>query len=131
MTMGNRLILSVEAIAQLRSELPEYPTALEALAEIEDCEGDVEDAAIALAIRAGQQPDRCDDWLEGLAKRCRVRLCAQESLRQALDRQALAAALGYLDENPPCPPLLLLPVVLWVLDRGVEAFCRPLDRPGS
>ncbi len=129
MSTGNRLVLSAETIARLRVELPEYPTALEALAEIEDCEGDVEDAAIALAIRAGQQPDRCDGWLEGLAKRCRARLCVQESLRQALIQGAITAVLGYLDDNPPCPPVLLLPVVLWVSDRGVADFCRPLDRP--
>ncbi|RFP55196.1 MAG: hypothetical protein BJG00_015455 [Limnothrix sp. CACIAM 69d] len=129
MSNKNRLVVSTDRIAQLRVELAEYPTALEALAEIEDCEGDLEDAAIALAIRAGQQPDRSDGWLEGLAKRCRARLCVQEPVRQSLAQGAIAATLGYLDDQPPCPAVLLLPVVLWVSHQGVETFCRPLDRP--
>lgn len=39
------IILTSQEIAQFRSQLAEYSVALEALDRIENCEGDLEDAA--------------------------------------------------------------------------------------
>jgi hypothetical protein len=62
-------IVTSQEIAQFRSELANNPEAMKALDAIEDCEGNLEDAAIALAIRAGQQPQRDNaEWLDALAR---------------------------------------------------------------
>jgi hypothetical protein len=117
--------LTFQEIAHYRSQLVQFPEALEALDAIEDCEGDLEDAALSLAIHAGQQPDR-NDWLVGLAKRCRVALCRSPT-RDALQNGNLTSAIAFLLEETVCPPLLITPVILYVLKVGLEDFCKPLN----
>jgi hypothetical protein len=121
------MIVSSEEIARLRAQLVEYPDALIALAAIEDCEGDLEDAAINLAIRAGQEPGlNNSDWLPALAKRCRAALC-REDLRMDLVNGNWATALHLLQVNKVCPTILAVPVLLYVDDVGINRFCEPLD----
>lgn len=43
-------------VAKFRTQLADCPDAINALQVIEDCEGNLEDAAMVLAIRAEQQP---------------------------------------------------------------------------
>ena len=116
--------LTSQEVAYYRSQLAQFPDALQALDAIEDCEGDLEDAALSLAIHVGQQPDR-NDWLEGLAKRCRVAIC-QSPVREAIHNQQLTSAIAFLIEEKICPSLLLTPVLLYVLKVGLEEFCQPL-----
>ena len=116
--------LTSQEIAQYRSQLASYPQSLAALDAIEDCEGDLEDAAISLAIQAGQQPDRTN-WLDGLAKRCRVALC-EEAVQQAISQGDLAAAVASLSQSPICPEILLAPLAIYVLKVGIATFCEPL-----
>lgn len=116
--------LTSQEIAYYRTQLAQFPEALQALDAIEDCEGDLDDAALSLAIHVGQQPDR-NDWLEGLAKRCRVAIC-QSPAREALENQQLTPAIAFLIEEKICPSLLLTPVILYVLKVGLEDFCAPL-----
>lgn len=121
-------ILAREALDPLRTALAARSGPLAALEEIEACEGNLEDAAIALAIRCGQLPDR-EGWLEGLAKRSRSRICTTPPLRTALGAQDWGAVFALLDEQPlGCPEPLVLPVLLWVVLRGVEGYCAPLDQ---
>jgi hypothetical protein len=117
--------LTLDEINNYRSGLADYPEALRALEMIEDCEGDLEDAAIALALQVGQEPDRADDWLEGLAKRWRVRLC-QTELKYLITEGAIAAAIQHLTEQIDLPATLATIVVFHVLKTGVEDFCKPL-----
>jgi hypothetical protein len=117
-------IISSQAIAQYRSQLAPYPVALLSLDTIEDCEGDLADAALSLGIQVGQQPDR-QDWLEGLAKRCRAVLCAEE-FETELKAGNVTGVVGRLLAAPPCDPLLVTPVVLYVLTLGVQKFCEPM-----
>ena len=63
------VIITSQQIAQFRSQLAEYPEALKALDAIEDCEGNIEDAAISLAIQAGQEPNISENWLDGFAEK--------------------------------------------------------------
>ena len=128
MTDAPRILLHRDAIERLRIVLAARPTALVALDEIEACEGDLGDAAIDLAIRCGQLPDR-DGWLDGLTKRCRSRICTNPALRDALGAEDWTAAFAVLDERPlACPDTLVLPVLLWARSQGLDAFCDPLDR---
>jgi hypothetical protein len=123
--MENMLTITLTEIDQYRSRLTEYPAALQALQAIAECEGDLEDAAIALAIAIGQQPDR-SDWLEGLAKRCRVAVCSADCQR-ALKEQDIVSGVAQLTEVNICPPVLVLPVILYVWKIGIEEFCQPLS----
>ncbi|MFM7427339.1 MAG: hypothetical protein ACKO7W_20455 [Elainella sp.] len=120
------ITLSSIEIAQYRSQLSENSLALRALDMIEDCEGDLEDAAIALALQAGQEPDQSDQWLESIAKRCRVLLC-QTGLRETIESGTLAQAVSLLAEESTIPHILATPVVLYVAKTGVEEFCKPLQ----
>ncbi|MBD1871459.1 hypothetical protein H6F93_32625 [Leptolyngbya sp. FACHB-671] len=120
------ITVTFEEIAQYRSELSASPEALRALDMIEDCEGDLEDAAIALALQARQEPDTSDRWLEGLAKRCRAVLC-QSDLRANLAAGSLQDAMRSLTKATELPPSLATPVIIYVLKTGLEDFCKPLE----
>lgn len=119
------LPLTSQEISQYRSQLADYPEAVIALDEIENCEGDLEDATLNLAIRAGQQPDR-SDLLNGLAKRCRAEIC-QDIFQQELMNGNLIAVVDALIKAKICPSILVTPVVLYVMKQGVSQFCEPLS----
>ena len=116
-----------EEIAQFRSQLADYPNALAALQAIEDCEGDLEDAAMALAIKAGQEPQRANsEWLDALARKCRAVICRSE-FRDDLLKGNYAAVVPYLGATSLCPALLATPVIMYVVRQGINDFCQPLD----
>lgn len=119
--------VTAQEIAQFRTELGNNPDAMKALNVIEDCEGDLEDAAMALAIRAGQQPQRDNaEWLDALARKCRAVIC-QKEFRQDLLNGSYAPMVRYLAETPLLPPILATPVLMYVVRQGVNDFCAPLD----
>lgn len=120
------IILSSEEIAQYRSQLSTNEIALQALDMIEDCEGDLEDAAIALALHVGQEPDRSDQWLDGIAKRWRVFLF-QTGIKEALHAGSIASATTLLAAETDIPAILATPVVLYAIKTGMEDFCKPLQ----
>lgn len=120
-------IFTSQEIAQLRSQLANYTEAMVALDAIEDCEGDVEDAAIALAIRAGQLPQTDNaQWLDALAKKCRAAIC-QPQFREELLNGSYTRVIEYLAETTLIPPILATPVLMYVVRQGVNSFCEPLD----
>ncbi len=119
------IYLTTQEIARYRSQLADYEAALISLDAIEDCEGDLEDAAISLAIKVGQKPDRIN-WLDGLAKRCRVAIC-QAELQQDLSQEKLATTVGHLLNAGICPKILVTPVVIYVMKQGIDEFCKPLS----
>jgi len=120
-------IVTSEEIAQFRSKLSNYPEAMKALDVIEDCEGDLEDAAISLAIQAGQQPQRENsEWLDALARKCRAVIC-QKELRQDLLGGSYSSVFRYLLETPLLPKILIAPVLMYVASKGVKSFCEPLE----
>ncbi|WP_293131426.1 hypothetical protein [Microcoleus sp. bin38.metabat.b11b12b14.051] len=120
------VIITSQEIAQFRSQLAEYPAALKALDEIEDCEGNIEDAAISLAIQAGQEPNISENWLDGLAKRCRVAICKSEIKEELMNGQ-LNAAFRDLVVAKICPQILVAPTIIYVFKTGVNDFCEPLE----
>jgi hypothetical protein len=117
-----------EQIALFRSQLTDYPSAIVALQAIEDCEGDLEDAAIALAIRAGQEPQRANaEWLDALARKCRAVICRSE-FRPGLLNGNYTEIVPYLAASNLCPAVLATPVIMYVMHQGINDFCQPLDR---
>lgn len=117
------MIISSQDIAQYRSQLSDIPEALLALDVIEDCEGDVEDAAISLALKIGQEPTTTENWLEDLAKRCRVEIC-EPQFQSELQNGQLKSLIEYLFTTELCPKLLVIPIVIYVVKLGVNQFCQ-------
>lgn len=120
------IVLTPEEITQLKARLADYPEALSALQEIEDCEGDVEDAAISLALRSGQEPDTNEQWLAGFSKRYRHIAC-QSQFRDSLAAGQLSTLVNHLTQETDCPALIAAPVAIYVLKSGVDGFCRSFD----
>ena len=116
-----------EEVATFRTQLVDYPDAINALQVIEDCEGNLEDAAMVLAIRAGQQPEITNsDWLDSLAKKCRAVICKEE-FRNSLIAENFAPIAGHLAATKLCPALLVTPVLMYAAQQGINIFCEPLD----
>ncbi|WGV27071.1 hypothetical protein [Halotia branconii] len=114
-------------IALFRSQLTDDPIAMEALDLIEDCDGDLEDAAMTLAIRAGQKPERTNsEWLDALARKWRAVICEQE-YREDLLNSSLVKMMEHLKTMPTFPKTLATPMVIYILKQGVNNFCEPLD----
>jgi hypothetical protein len=120
------MILTSEEMADFRLELADHTAALQALTVIEDCEGDLEDAAISLAIQSGQQPDTSDRWLEGLAKRWRHVLC-EASLREQLEDGLTGPIIDKLAANTEISAKLATTMAIYVIKVGLEPFCLPLQ----
>lgn len=119
--------VTAKEIAQLRSQLADNPIAMEALDLIEDCEGDVEDAAMTLAIRAGQEPERANsEWLDALARKWRAVICQQE-FREDLRNGSVKGIMEHLKTMLAFPNILATPVLIYVLKQDVNNFCEPLD----
>ena len=120
------ITITPEEIEQLRSDLADLPLALAALDEIEDCDGDLEDASIALAIQVGQLPETNDRWIDGLAKRWRHLIC-QAELKESLEDALTTDGLTTLATQTGLPLKLATPVALYVIKTGVQRFCEPLE----
>lgn len=119
------ITVTADDLAHYRSQFEGSPAALEALDLIEDCEGNLEDAAIDLALKVGQEPSESDRWLEGFAKRWRVQLC-QAHLRPHLVANHLNDAVPVLMEMTNLPIGLAIALLIYVQKTGIEDFCKPL-----
>lgn len=123
--------ITFQEIAQFRSQLSEYADAMKALDVVEDCDGDLEDAAMVLAIRAGFEPQRENsEWLDALARKCRAVIC-QAEFRDDLLKGSVAEAIAYLAATPLLPGILATPVIMYVLHQGISDFCLPLEAPSE
>jgi hypothetical protein len=120
------IIVSPAELEFFRSQLADHPSALAALDVIEDCDGDLEDAAISLAIRSGQEPDTNERWIEGLAKRWRAVLC-EADLKEELEDSLSANVVDSIVSRTDLPMRLAIPVAIYVVKVGVQPFCQPLE----
>jgi hypothetical protein len=120
-------MIDLHIIEELQVRFADIPDAIISLETIVDCEGDLEDAAMALAIRVGQQPDIANsEWLKGLAKKHRVAICQSEFRNDMVEGNFMPLFQHFLAIKV-CPKLLILPVLLYVHESGVNRFCQPLD----
>ncbi|MEC4815960.1 MAG: hypothetical protein SAK29_22205 [Scytonema sp. PMC 1069.18] len=119
--------VTAKEIAQFRTQLAEDFTAMEVLDLIEDCDGDLEDAAMSLAIKAGQEPGTGNsEWLDAIAKKWRSVICQQE-FREDLLNASLQTTLEHLKTLSTFPNSLAIPVLIYILKQDVNNFCEPLD----
>ena len=120
------MTLTLADIAKYRSAFSSDNDALLVLEVIEDCAGDVEDAAISLALKVGQEPNTSGDWLEGLAKRWRTTLC-QPAIVLAIDREDYSVALSLVMEHTTLALSLAVLVIIYVAHCEIHQFCEPLQ----
>jgi len=127
--IGAKRMITVTAvdILEYRAELGGDAGAIKALDMLEDCEGNLEDAAISLAIQAGHEPDASDQWLDGFVKRWRAKIC-QPGLRDTLEEaETLADWLRSLSGVTDLPSPLVTIIAIYVSKTGLEPFCQPMD----
>ncbi|NJM22986.1 MAG: hypothetical protein HC836_07580 [Richelia sp. RM2_1_2] len=119
--------VTTQEIAQFRSTFANYPQAMQALDLIEDCDGDLEDATMTLAIKVGQQPEIDNsEWLDNLARKWRAVICQQE-LRGDLLEGSVDKLMEQIQKMPTFPTILATPVLIYVFKQGISDFCSPLD----
>ncbi|MBF2017075.1 MAG: hypothetical protein IGS23_18125 [Rivularia sp. T60_A2020_040] len=119
--------VTTQEIAQFRSTFANYPQAMQALDLIEDCDGDLEDATMTLAIKVAQQPEIDNsEWLDNLARKWRAVICQQE-LRGDLLEGSVDKLMEQIQKMPTFPTILATPVLIYVFKQGIPDFCRPLD----
>ena len=119
------LNVDLEQLDRWRAELLNDPGMTRSLNEIEDCDGDVEDAAINLALHAGLEPDNSDQWLISYTKRYRVAICQWSN--QLEKPPEVVEIVRHLSDNSSCPQSLVLPVAIAAWQQGLAAFCEPLN----
>lgn len=117
-------IVTPEEIAQYRSALVDNPEALAALDIIENCEGNLEDAAEVIAIEAGEDEVQ-SNLLDKVIQRCRHVVC-KEDLKEDVPVM-VAAVTEYLVAGSGLPPGLATPFVIFVTKKGLKNFCKSAD----
>ena len=112
--------VTAEEIEQFREQLKHNPEALAALDTIQECEGNLEEAARSIATAAGNT-DLESDLLEELSTRCRTVIC-QEDMKEKLP-VLIAAIAEFLALSSGFPSRLATPIALFAIDKGSEDFC--------
>jgi hypothetical protein len=120
------VLLTSSEITQLQNQLADYPDALQALQVIEDCDGDLADAALSLALKANLEPDTNEAWLASFTKRYRHIAC-QPQFRADLKAGLIVGLVNHLTQETTCPALLAAPVALYVAKSGADEFCYSFD----
>ena len=119
------IIISSQEINNFRSQLTAYKDAVDALDTIQKYNGNLEQAAKIIAIKAGEEVDRSrsGDFIENLAKRCRSVIC-DENFKDDLLAGLVAGTVEVLLNSALIPPGLVTPVVIYVVKKGVDNFCK-------
>ena len=112
--------VTAQEIARFREQLKHDPEALAALDTIQECEGNLEEAARSIATAAGNT-DVESDLLEKLSTRCRTVIC-QEDMKEKLP-VLIAAIAGFLASSSGFPSKLATPIALFAIEKGSENFC--------
>jgi vacuolar-type H+-ATPase subunit I/STV1 len=112
--------VTAEEIDRFREQLKHDPEALAALDTIQECEGNLEEAARSIATAAGNT-DVESDLLEQLSSRCRTVIC-QEDMKEKLP-VLIAAIAEFLALSSGFPSRLATPIALFAMDKGSEDFC--------
>ncbi|MEA5573407.1 hypothetical protein [Calothrix sp. UHCC 0171] len=129
-----------EEISLVRDGLASHPEVLSALSVIEECDGNLEDAAEALVVESGVKLDRNagldlgEAFLKQVAQKCRNVICAEEFKEELIDgfsRDLMNALLPVLITQLTLmgnlPEALAVPVLMYVLKRGIRKFCNTPD----
>jgi hypothetical protein len=108
-----------EEIAQFRTELASYPSAIAALDAIEECEGYLEDALPLLLLESGRESDRS---LGDILEKCRKFIC-QKEVREALESGMIAPAIEPIAMGAGIPPGVATAVGICAFKLGIKKVC--------
>lgn len=117
-------VVTQAEIEQFRKQLKDYPEALVALDTIQECEGNLEDAAQVIVLEAGEEEVQ-SELLKKLISRCRSVIC-QEDMKEELP-VLIAAIAEFLGSGSGFPPGLATPISIFVTKRGMKNFCQSSD----
>jgi len=117
-------VVTQAEIEQFREQLKDYPETLVALDTIQECEGNLEDAAQVIVLEAGEEEVQ-SELLEKLISRCRSVIC-QEDMKEELP-VLIAAIAEFLGSSSGFPPGLATPIAIFVTKRGMKNFCQSTD----
>jgi flagellar motor protein MotB len=104
--------------------LKDYPQALATLDTIQECEGNLEDAAQVIVLEAGEEEVQ-SELLEKLSSLCRSLIC-KEDIKEELP-VLIAAITEFLASGTGFPPGLATPIAIFVTKRGMKNFCQSTD----
>jgi len=108
-----------EKIDRAREQLKHDPEALAAIDTIQECGGNLEDAARLIAIAGGTEVE--SDLLEKLSSRCRSVIC-QDDMKAELPA-TISAIAEFLASSSGLPSRLATPIALFAIEQGIEDFC--------
>ena len=117
-------VVTPEEIEQFREPLKDYPEALAALDTIQECDGNLEDAAQVIMLEAGEEEVQSESF-EKLISRCRSIIC-KEDMKEELP-VLIAAIAEFLGSGTGFPPGLATPIAIFVTKRGMKNFCQSTD----
>jgi len=118
-------VVTQTEIEQFREQLiKNYPEALPNLDTIQECEGNLEDAAQVIVLEAGEEEVQ-SDLLEKLSNLCRSVIC-KEDMKEELP-VLIAAIAEFLGSSSGFPPGLATPIAIFVTKRGMKNFCQSTD----
>ncbi|WP_377482057.1 MAG: hypothetical protein P2A85_28960 (plasmid) [Microcoleus anatoxicus] len=113
-----------EEIAQYREQFSDYPESLDALDLIEECNGDLKQAANLLVLESGIViPKKVPDTLDELAQKCRNIVCDEVFINELMTG-VLTAAVTSLTASGQIPAALATPVVIYLAKKGVKKWCE-------
>ena len=118
-------VVNQTEIEQFRAQLiKDYPEALAALDTVQECEGNLEDAAQVILLEAGEEEVQ-SERLEKLSSLCRSVIC-KEDMKEELP-VLIAAITEFLAPGSGFPPGLATPIAIFVTKRGMKNFCQSTD----
>jgi hypothetical protein len=113
-----------EEITQYREQFSDHPESLDALDLIEECDGDLKQAANFLALESGivisKKPQ---DILDKLAQKCRNIVCDEVFINELMTG-VLTTGVASLTVSGQIPAALATPVVIYLAKKGVKKWCE-------
>ena len=119
-TRKTTVTVTQEKIDRAREQLKHDPEALAAIDTIQECGGNLADAARLIAIAAGITEIE-SDLLETLSSRCRSVIC-QDEVKAELPVM-ISAIAEFLVSTSGLPSKLATPIALLAIEKGIEEFC--------
>src|SRR4028118_1717020 len=118
-------VVTQTEIEQFREQLiKNYPEALPNLDTIQECQGNLEDAAQVIVLEAGEEEVQ-SDLLDKLSSLCRSVICT-EDMKEELP-VLIAAIAEFLGSGTGFPPELATLIAIFVTKRGMKNFCQSTD----
>jgi len=119
------ITVTPEEITQFRSQLADSPEALAALDAIEECKGNLEEAAKLIVVETTDTEVSLrgdSNYLEKLVQKLSNIICQEEF--DDLMTGVLTAAIATLAASGNIPIALATPVIIYVAKIGTKKFCE-------